>query len=502
MKRLFIYTAFITLAASSCKKQLDIKPEGIFTENQVVNTKATAEALLADAYLKTYAATVIPSQLGIGQTLGDISTGITTTIGTSSNNTLFNGTVLSNNSTVGTIWNGHYAAINEANILINLLPKENWNTATQNQFIAEAKFIRAFNYFRLICLFGEKALNGQMDKMGVPLRMINFQGYDPANNIPRNKNSEVYAQILKDLDEAAAVLTNTESDAFNLRARAQKATCHALASRVSLYMGENDKTIAYSDSVLAVTGKYTLLANPALVFPDNGAGSYLNLPFTTEWIYCFPVSYNKNTNSSTSDIAYHYIGYYYKTGVWPNANFINSYDSLDKRKNMFVMGANPNATTMGRVCPVKFSAGSGSVTPPRAANFTNANRDNVVMLRLAEIYLNKAEALTRKGGLSQPAIDLLNAIHTRAGLTPFTLASFTNSNELLFAILRERRWEFAYEGMDRYDQIRIGEMAGLPSDLGIKNLNPSLTNSDYWVLPIPDIDVVLTQQIIKQNPGY
>ena len=128
MKRLFIYTAFITLATSSCKKQLDIKPEGIFTENQVVNTQATAEALLADAYLKTYAATVIPSQLGIGHVLGDITTGITNTIGTSANNALINGTVLSNNATVGSIWNGHYAAINEANILINLLPKENWRT--------------------------------------------------------------------------------------------------------------------------------------------------------------------------------------------------------------------------------------------------------------------------------------------------------------------------------------------------------------------------------------
>ena len=169
---------------------------------------------------------------------------------------------------------------------------------------------------------------------------------------------------------------------------------------------------------------------------------------------------------------------------------------------MFVMGNTPNATTTGRLCPLKFSSGSGSVTPARAANSTNQSRDNLVILRLAEIYLNKAEALTKKSGLTQTAVDLLNAIHTRAGLPAFTLAGFANADALFFAIIRERRWEFAFEGMDRFDQIRIGEKAGLPADLGIRNLNTSLTNPDFWALPIPENDVVITQGLIKQNPGY
>jgi hypothetical protein len=502
MKRIILYSAFMLLAATGCNKQLDIKPEGVFTEPQVVNSQATAEALLGDVYLKTYAASVTPTQGGIGHSIGDITTGITTLLGTSTSTALVNGTVRSNDPFVAALWNGHYAAINEANVLINLLPKENWNTSLQNTFIAEAKFARAFNYFQLLCLFGEKALNGGMDKMGVPIRLINFNGYDQSQNIPRNTNREVYAQILKDLDEAAAALTNTEVDAFKLRARAQTATCHALASRVALYMGDNDKAIAYSDLVLAVTAKYTLLSSPALVFPDNGAGAYLNLPFTNEWIWCFPVSYNKNTNSSSGDIAYHGVGYFYKTGIWPAPTFISSYGATDIRKNMFVMGNTPTVTTTGRLTPLKFSSGSGSVTPVRAPASTNQSRDNIVVLRLAEINLNKAEALVKKNGLTQTAVDLLNAIHVRAGLPAYTLAGFANADALLFAIIRERRWEFAFEGMDRYDQIRIGEKAGLPADLGIMNLNSSLTNPNFWALPIPSNDVVLTQGIIKQNPGY
>ncbi len=502
MKRIFIYTVFFSLAVVlGCKKQLDIKPEGVFTESQVVTSQSTSEALLADAYFKTYQASVLPNTSnGMGYMIGDVSTSTSIlSAGYSNYLPLINGTVTSSDPTVANLWNLHYSAINEANVLINLLPQQNWNTAIQNTFIAEAKFIRAYNYFCLLELFGDGALNGQMDKACVPLRLTNFSGYDNSQNIPRNKNSEVYAQILKDLDEAAAVLTNTESDNLKLRTRAQAATCNALASRVALYMGDNDKTITYSDNALSAPSKFTLLSSPALVFPDNGAGAFSNLPLTNEWFFCFPVSYNKNLNTGN---ALHNIAYFSKTGIWPNPDFISSYDSNDIRKSMFVMGNTPTAVTTGRLCPVKFSEGSGSVTPPRAPNFSNTLRDNIVVLRVAEMYLNKAEALARKSGVSQGSIDMLNQIHTRAGLTAFNVSDFPSSDSLLHTIWRERRWEFAYESMDRYDQIRIGNLTNLPPDLGIKYVNPALSNSQKWVLPIPSNDIVLTFGLLTQNPGY
>jgi hypothetical protein len=486
MNKLFIQFAFILLVVSGCKKQLDIKPENVFTENMVVETAATAENLLSDVYFKTFQAAT--SGNGMAYVMGDASTSITA-LGTYGI-TLVNGAILSTDPFASGIWNDHYAAINEANVLIHLLPKQTWTEGLKNQYIAEAKFLRAYNYFMLLRLYGYGALNGQMDKPGVPLRLTNFQGYDASQNVPRAKNSEVYEQILKDLDEAAAVLTNTETDNVKLRSRAQQATCFALSSRVALYMGDNDKTIAYSDKLLQVTGKYNLLASPAQVFPNISAVSAgTPYPFNNEVIYAFPESYNKYASHT------HNIGYFYKAICWPNPDFIGSYASSDSRKSMFVQGNTPNASTTGRVCPVKFSAGSTS-------NFMAIMRDNVVAIRLAEIYLNKAEALVKKSGVSQAAVDLLNAIHQRAGNTAYALTDFPSGDSLLHTVLRERRWEFAYEGLDRYDQIRIANLPNLPSDLGIQNLNPALGNSKKWVLPIPNNDVVLSQGKIVQNPDY
>jgi hypothetical protein len=490
MKRILIQLVLILLVVSGCKKQLDIKPENVFTESMVLGDPGTAEALLADAYFKTYQASVGTSLNGTAYLLGDISTNAVLLSGTISYNTLINGNLLSTDPAVSNIWNSHYSAINEANVIINQLPGQTWTAAIKNNFIAEAKFLRAYNYFMLLRLFGDGALNGQMDKPGVPLRLTNFQGYDPTQNIPRSKNSDVYAQIFKDLQEASAVLTNSETDNLKVRSRVQQATCYALASRVALYMGDNDKTISYSDSVFQITGKYNLLSSPALVFPDNSAISLgTGYPLNNELIFIFPESYNKNTSDYTN------LSYYYKSLNWPNPGFIASYATTDVRKNMFVQGAAPNITTTGRVCPVKFSAGS-------ATNFFAAMRDNIVVLRIAEMYLNKAEALVKKSGVTQPAIDLLNAIHQRSGNTAYAIANFPSSDSLLHTVLRERRWEFAYEGMDRYDQVRIATLQNLPPDLGIQNLNPVLSNSQKWVLPIPNNDVVLSQGMITQNPGY
>ena len=500
MKRIFIYTVFFSLAISGCKKQLDIKPEAVFTELQVLSSPATTEALLVDAYYKSYQASVLSAKdNGMGHMIGDASTGITNVASvTLQGYACLNGTVLSNNSFVANLWNGHYSAINEANVLISGLPAQKWTESLKNQYIAEAKFLRAYNYFKLLCLFGDGALNNQPDKPGLPLRLINFEGYDASQNIPRSKNSEVYTQILKDLDEAAAVLTNTETDNLKVRSRAQQATCLALASRVALYMGDNDKAITYSDQVLQVTGKYTLFPNPAQAFPDNGpATSPSNLPLTNEWIFCFPLSYNSNTQDKHGM-------YFYKAIGYPNPAFINSYAASDIRKNMFVQGNTPLASTAGRVCPVKFSAGSGSAAPGpvRAPNTTVSMRDNIVVMRFSEMFLNKAEALAKKSGVTQPAVDMLNAIHTRAGLPAFTVADFPSPDSLIHTIIRERRWEFAFESMDRYDQVRIATLSNLPPDLGIQNLNPNLANPQKWVLPIPENDIVLTQNIITQNPGY
>ncbi len=466
-KLLFLFL----ILSIGCKKQLELPPENILTEDQVINNATSAEGLLTSSYFKTYAATK-----NFYYMAPDMATGISTGLATNTFAFLWNGTATSTTGNVQTIWNNHYNAINEANVLINLLPAATFDNALKTQFIAEAKFVRALNYFTLLKFFGSGALTGDLAGPGVPLQLINYKNYDPSQNIPRASCQDVYNQILKDLDEAANDLTDqTTVTAQVFRGRAQKTTCYALASRVALYMRDYTKAVNYAAQALTNTTQYVLAASPALVFPVTTATT--NLAFNSEIIFAFPVSYNTDAADNNQTF------YYLKNSIWPDNTFLSTYAANDIRKStsMIVTGSPTGLAT--RFCPSKFANAS--------------QRDHLPVLRVAEIYLNKAEALVRStNSINTEAIALLNAIRQRsfpAGLKPppFTAASFATVDALITAILSERRWELAFEGHDSYDKIRIGIAP-----------NALLSDPRKWVMPIPRREIDLTNNLIIQNPGY
>lgn len=454
-----------------CKKHLEIPPENILTEDQVVNNANSAEGLLASAYFKTYTSTKSFYYLA-----PDVATGISDVLPTNTFAQLWNGTATSTASIVQTLWNNHYNAINEANVLINLLPSATFDNTLKTQFIAEAKSVRTLNYFTLLKFFGSGDLTGNLSGPGVPLQLINYKNYDPSQNSARSSCQDVYNQILKDLDEAALDLTDqTNVTPQVFRGRAQKTTCYALASRVALYMRDYTKAVNYSTQALSNTNQYILAASPALVFPVTTATT--NLALNAEIIFAFPVSYN----TDVADMNQTY--YYLKNSIWPDNAFLSTYATNDIRKGTSMIVTGNPAGLATRFCPSKFANPS--------------QRDNLPVLRVAEIYLNKAEALVRSTNtVNAEAITLLNAIHQRAfptGMkpTPFTVASFASVADLISAILMERRWELAFEGHDSYDKIRTGQAP-----------NALLSNPDKWVLPIPRREIDLPNGLITQNPSY
>jgi hypothetical protein len=98
------------------------------------------------------------------------------------------------NQTFSTIWRGHYQTISRANIAINRVPDINMPDALKERLIGEAKFLRAFNYFRLVQWFGD-----------IPLVLTQLTD-DQYFTTKRNAKAEIYAQIEKDLTEAISVL--------------------------------------------------------------------------------------------------------------------------------------------------------------------------------------------------------------------------------------------------------------------------------------------------------
>ena len=107
------------------------------------------------------------------------------------------------------------------------------------------------------------------------------------------------------------------------------------------------------------------------------------------------------------------------------------------------------------------------------------------VLRLAEVYLIRAEASGRSAGLPD-----LNTLRESRGLADLTGADVPDSTSFLNAVLDERRAELNFEGHRLFDLARTGNVGSI---LGA-GVNP--------IMPIPQREIEGTNNIVKQNPGY
>nr|WP_121270987.1 RagB/SusD family nutrient uptake outer membrane protein [Pedobacter schmidteae] len=471
MKRIYLYQllVLIILGITACNKQLDLAPENNLVEDQVLEDKVTTERLLAGGFYSQFL--IERNTLPVV----DLSTGITT----QTVNNYYLGTIDENLTLAKDIWAGHYVVINIANVIINNLPqKAKFDVEIQKKLIAEAKFLRAFSYFRLAVLYGDRIFDGTSAASNpcVPLRLEGFFRSGAEQIIPRATNKQIIDQVLKDLEEAIPDLPVSYPEApsgtqdVKLRSRAVKSVGRAFLSRVYLYLNNYDGAISNADLVLS-DANYQLATSPALVFPNNTAVTTgpSNIPFNKEVIYGYPVSWNLYSTSNTAH------SYQYNF----DDSFLNTYTPNDIR-----------STTMVRSVIVS------GVTSQRTNKYTSPNMfDNEMIIRLAEVVLTKAEALARRDGVNQVSVDLLNSIYQRAFVAgqkpvPYTMASFASKDALVSRIMQERRWELAVEGHDRFDKLR----AGLP-------VNPVLPVGKY-AFPIPQTEISITSGAIVQNPGY
>lgn len=461
---IIIILVLAVYSLTACNKQLNLAPEGTLTEQAALSDSSNTAALIAGAYQSMWTASS-----GDAYILGDATTGIAQTYGA----VYIAGAIDSRNSTIAGFWNSNYATINLANVIITkLAANATFNPVVVKQYIAEAKFIRAFSYLNLEKLFGDGALQGKMNNMGVPLRLQSYNGYDGSQNIPRSTNGQVYAQIQQDLSDAIAGLPAGYTKDLMQRSHATKGSAAALAARAALYTGNYSLCNTYCDSVLK-DNHYALLSSILSAFPNNvaGGGSY---PFNQEIIFAFPDSYNQDPTQYANNNTYYISGY-----TSASDSFRNTYPAGDIRNGAMFDTIPVYGTPM-------------AIT----RKFTDPNdKDNMVMIRYPEILLNKAEALVGLNGLNQVSIDLLNQIHQRSfapgqAPPPFTMANFLGVQALIDQILQEREWEFAFEGQDRYDRIRLG-----------KQPNAALPANRYC-FPIPQPEIDITGGLIKQNPGY
>ncbi|SHG40276.1 Starch-binding associating with outer membrane [Chryseolinea serpens] len=352
-----------------------------------------------------------------------------------------NNVVLPENAGISDIWAAGYEGINIANNIIAKVPEmSDMTDEEKNQALGELYFIRAFNHFSLVNWFG-----------AIPIKTQPTAGATGLD-VARDPVAKVYDQIIADLTFAEQNLS-----AGGTKVRASKYAATALLARVYLYKGDyaNAKTKATD---VITNGGYDLL-NYADVFTDESAESIFEIDFTelnrnriAE--YNFPKTLNGRRE------------------VAPTASLLASYEAGDERFSGSI-------------------AFSGTLAYAIKYDDLSLGADNVIILRLAEMYLIRAEAEAELQGNVGNIQNDINVIRTRAKLPDTPASSFA---DLLRAIEKERRVEFAFEGQRWFDLVRTGRAVDVL--LSVNNVNQTL-----WPIPLSEI-LTNTNPGMSQNPGY
>jgi starch-binding outer membrane protein, SusD/RagB family len=414
------------------------------------------------------------------------------------------------------VWQAAYAGINRANSVIERVPGITMDETRKSQIVAEAKFLRALHYYWLAGLFG-----------GVPLKLTETQGIGDAA-LARATAAETYAQIAKDLTEAAAALpASWGASDFG---RATKGAALTLLGKAYLQSagtgvsaGDYQKAL---DALKQVqTLGYSLDPNYAGLFDGsnersaeivwsiqnvrvNGYGGRLTqwfVPVTT------PALYSSVQNQFQAERPFY--DAYHAADIRKPATWMTSY-TKPNGQTVTWSWATTNITTAANY-------GSTGPTPRKyldlAAPSGGAEGIDYVVLRYADVLLSSAEAVNEISGPTAEAYGYVNAVRTRAkvpNLTPgLSKAAFKDS---LFA---ERRFELALEFHGVFDSRRHWAWAKGRVEANLRqastlNRTPftssvekpatstALTVDDKWRLyPIPARACELNASLV-QNPGW
>lgn len=391
-------------------------------------------------------------------------------------------TLTSTEGQVAGFWTGQYQTINLANQVLDNVPTITMDESLKSRLLAEAKFIRAYAYFRLNRAFG-----------GVPLRL--HVPKDPTEyNIPRSTQEEVYAAIEKDLTEAAAVLPPSYGAADV--GRITKGAALALHAKVSMYLKKWPDVLTYTNQVMTLG--YTLFPNYEQLFRipnENNSESIFEIQAK------FVPGNCDASNSQYSQVQ----GVRGSTGGgWgfntPTQDLANAYETGDPRRDATIIFRG-ETTPEGDVIP---GTGDNPMYNQKSyvpfslyVDCSEGAEQNVRVIRYAEVLLMNAEAANETGNATL-ALSSLEAVRARARQGNNTIlprVTTTDQTQLRTAIWRERRVEMAMESDRFFDLVRQGRAATVLASKGFKAGKNEL-------MPIPQTEIDLSAGKLTQNPGY
>jgi hypothetical protein len=379
------------------------------------------------------------------------------------------------NDRIDLAWQEHYDGINRANEVITKVPLIAMDTQLRDRIVGEAKFIRALLYFNLVRLFGSVPL--------VLTPTTSAEGID----VEQASVETVYAQILKDLTDAEAVLplTYTGGDV----GRASKGAAKGLLAKV--YLTRQQWSLAAQKCKEIIDSKtYELWDDYAKVF-QVGTENQKEILFSVQ--FASGVS-NGNSMMILSMPRNKVPGLTGNEADVPTDDLVAAYEAGDHRKEVTIR----NALVVGSQTYTFTNCFFKYYDPASFANSADSGV-NYPILRYSDVLLMYAEALNEQTGPTPEAYALVNQVRQRArngktGILP-DLTGLTKET-LRAAILKERRVEMAFEGQRWFDLVRTGTMVATMKAHGKTNVQPF-----HILLPIPQREID-TNKKLKQNSGY
>ncbi|MHC0442949.1 RagB/SusD family nutrient uptake outer membrane protein [Flavobacterium sp. 3-210] len=411
-------------------------------------------------------------------------------------------------------WVDGYRLINRCNLMIegttDAVAKGIITKAVGDDYIGQAKFLRAITHFELLNYFARPYFfTSGATHPGVPYREVGVNtAAEVASEVakPRNTVAECYAKVLADLNDAEALITTGNGTSVSGRVLGKASKWAAIAFKTRVYLQKRDWANVIAEGI-KLNGAFALTTDPYAPFTNSTSVA----PANTESIFTIQHSATSNpgVNASLPSILRNRALVCISPIIWRDSQWLA--DDKRREDGKFIY----TAPTTG----IKYTN--------KYTDITNQT-DGAPVIRYAEVVLNMAEAQARLSNLPA-ALTLLNSVRNRSLANPatqaYTAASFTTDATMVAAILKERRIEFLQEGRRwsdihrlQGDPIAAVATNGIPAKMAngaptaaafvlgnsyvITTPIAAIPGTDYkflWPLPQTEIN---TNPGLGQNPGW
>lgn len=379
-----------------------------------------------------------------------------------------------------TRWGGFYSTINQMNLVLSRIDQLELQAADpqaiRNRIKGEALFIRAMNYFDLVRTHAyEPGREVGGFTQGVIIRTTPTNSVADADFRARSSVSEVYNLIISDLTEAATLLNGTARGSKNF---ASRASANAALARVQLYAGNWAAAEAAAAAALAQTSASLVTADA------TGATLLAAWRGSTHPEAIFEIVNTASTDGTTTNVngSLQSLTDPTRGGFFdavPTVDLINSHETGDARLALYAP-ATVGAETFQYLRKYTGTGGATDVDP-------------VPVFRVPEMLLILAEARAAQNNTAG-ALEALNTLRAARGLAAL---SGLSGAQIIDAVYRERRVEFAFEGHRFFDLKRRG--LDIPKPQSVIGVLPY---TDFRILaPLPASEVD-NNPLLDQNPGY